>query len=436
MEIVYRKVYDFSVHNGLIDWDRLSTAGVDFVMLRVGYGKGNIDERFYDNARACVRLGIPFGGYWFSYAYTEEMAEKEAGYAVEAIRKYQLECPLAYDAEYDTVRYAATKGVEMGKGLATAMAAAFCGRVEKAGYMAVNYSNRDYLARMFDDSLLKYPLWYARYSATPGREDMALWQYSSSGKAEGVAGKVDMNYAYREFPSVPIQDACGTGVELAGEGVTEYSYKREGNEYFWMDGRRTDFRIREFRCKDGSDCIKVDAALVRRLQEIRDYFGKPVTVNSAYRTKPYNEKVDGAKNSYHLYGAAADIRVEGVTPLMVAAYAESIGIKGVGMYSAFVHVDTRKKKYYWADRSGNSVSTFGGSQGAGHVPDAGTTLRKGSSGEDVAWLQGRLNAKGAYLEVDGQFGGETEKAVKAFQKRERLKVDGIAGAVTIGHLAA
>ena len=80
MEAVYRKVYDFSVHNGRIDWDRLKESGVDFVMLRAGYGKNNIDERFYDNASACMRLGIPFGIYWFSYAYTEEMAEREAGY--------------------------------------------------------------------------------------------------------------------------------------------------------------------------------------------------------------------------------------------------------------------------------------------------------------------------------------------------------------------
>ena len=164
MEAVYRKVYDFSVHNGRIDWDRLKESGVDFVMLRAGYGKNNIDERFYDNASACMRLGIPFGIYWFSYAYTEEMAEREAGYALEAVKKYKLECTVAYDLEYDTVRYAATKGITIRKGLATAMAAAFCGRVGRAGYMAVNYSNQDYLKNMFDDCLLSYPLWYARYN--------------------------------------------------------------------------------------------------------------------------------------------------------------------------------------------------------------------------------------------------------------------------------
>lgn len=437
MEAVYRKVYDFSVHNGRIDWDRLKESGVDFVMLRAGYGKNNIDERFYDNASACMRLGIPFGIYWFSYAYTEEMAEREAGYALEAVKKYKLECPVAYDLEYDTVRYAATKGITIRKGLATAMAAAFCGRVGRAGYMAVNYSNQDYLKNMFDDCLLSYPLWYARYNRVAGREDMVLWQYSSEGKVPGVDGKVDMNYAFRELPGVSAYNAGTLGVELDGEGVTEYSCKRDGDEYFYLDGRKTDFRIREFRCRDGSDAIKVDAGLVRILQQIRDYFGKPVVVNSAYRTESYNAKVNGASRSKHLYGMAADIRIEGVTPLMAAAYAESIGINGIGMYDSFLHVDTRKERYFWVNRSGNSVSTFGGKTGTGKVPETETVLKPGSCGEDVAWLQERLNAKiHTELDVDGTYGEYTSEAVRYFQRSAGIKEDGIAGPVTIGYLAA
>ncbi len=437
MEAVYRKVYDFSVHNGRIDWDRLKESGVDFVMLRAGYGKNNIDERFYDNASACIRLGIPFGIYWFSYAYTVDMAEREAGYALDAVKKYKLECPVAYDLEYDTVRYAATKGVVIRKELATAMAAAFCGRVGRAGYMAVNYSNRDYLDRMFSDCLLSYPLWYARYNKTAGREDMALWQYSSEGKVPGVDGKVDMNYAFRELPSESAGQAGMEGSIGTGEGVTEYSLKRDGSLFFRMDGRKTDFRVREFRCKDGSDAVKVDAGLVRILQKIRDYFGKPVVVNSAYRTETYNAKVNGAAGSRHLYGMAADIRIEGVTPLTAAAYAESIGVKGIGMYGSFVHVDTRDEKYFWADRSGNSVSTFGGSPGTGKVPGTGTVLKQGSRGEDVAWLQERLNAKiNAGLDVDGIYGGQTGEAVRCFQRSAGIKDDGIAGPVTVGYLAA
>ena len=126
MEVVYNKVYDLSTHNGLVDWDKLKEDGVDFVMLRAGYGKNNIDERFYDNATACVRLGIPFGIYWFSYAYTADMAEQEAEYAIAAVSKYLIRCPISYDLEYDTVRYASTKGITIDKSLATKMVEAFC----------------------------------------------------------------------------------------------------------------------------------------------------------------------------------------------------------------------------------------------------------------------------------------------------------------------
>lgn len=433
MEAVYNKVYDFSVHNGKIDWDKVKEDGVDFVMLRAGYGKNNIDERFYDNANACLQRGIPFGIYWFSYAYTKEMAEKEAKYALEAVRKYKLSCPVAYDLEYDTVKYAGTKGVTVGKRLATVMVAAFCSRVERAGYMAVNYSNRDYLNRMFDSELLPFPLWYARYNKTAGREDMALWQYSSKGKVPGVRGNVDMNYAYMELPSRSAAQTDAGGIVLQ-EGVTEYSYKRDGDRYFLLDGRKTNFRIREFRCKDGSDAVKVDAGLVRILQCMRDYFKKPVSVNSAYRTEAYNKKVGGASRSKHLYGMAADIRIEGVAPVTAAAYAESIGVKGIGLYGNFLHVDTRAEKYFWADRSGNSVSTFGGSPIAGKVPET-AVMKQGSCGEDVVWLQQRLNAKGMNLEEDGRYGEETKKAVAAFQRTAGIKEDGIAGPVTIGHLA-
>ena len=313
------------------------------------------------------------------------------------------------------------------------MAAAFCSRVERAGYMAVNYSNRDYLNRMFDSELLPFPLWYARYNKTAGREDMALWQYSSKGKVPGVRGNVDMNYAYMELPSRSSAQTDAGGIVLQ-EGVTEYSYKRDGDRYFLLDGRKTNFRIREFRCKDGSDAVKVDAGLVRILQCMRDYFKKPVSVNSAYRTEAYNKKVGGASKSKHLYGMAADIRIEGVAPVTAAAYAESIGVKGIGLYGNFLHVDTRAEKYFWADRSGNSVSTFGGSPIAGKVPET-AVMKQGSCGEDVVWLQQRLNAKGMNLEEDGRYGEETKKAVAAFQRTAGIKEDGIAGPVTIGHLA-
>jgi uncharacterized protein YcbK (DUF882 family) len=92
--------------------------------------------------------------------------------------------------------------------------------------------------------------------------------------------------------------------------------------------------------------------LVDYLQKIRDYFKRPITITSAYRCAIHNRNVGGATGSYHSQGKAADIVVDGVTPLEVAQYAESIGIKGIGLYETdsdghFVHIDTRTYKSFW-----------------------------------------------------------------------------------------
>lgn len=110
-----------------------------------------------------------------------------------------------------------------------------------------------------------------------------------------------------------------------------------------------DFRVREFRCKNGADPIFIDTALVELLQKIRDHFGAPITINSAYRTPEYNKKIGGSTYSQHQYGKAADIVVKGVKPSDVAAYAEQLmpSYGGVGRYATFTHVDTRDEKSRW-----------------------------------------------------------------------------------------
>lgn len=432
MEVVYNKVYDLSTHNGLVDWDKLKEDGVDFVMLRAGYGRNNIDERFYDNATACVRLGIPFGIYWFSYALSEQMAEQEAEYAIAAVSKYLIRCPISYDLEYDTVRYASTKGITIDKSLATRMVEAFCSRVERASFEAWNYANKDYLQRMFDSELLnKYPLWFARYNDSPGRSGMVMWQRSSSGAVNGITGRVDMNYAYRELDSIRGSDEEPDVIEAV---TGSYWVNWDGNKYLTLDGKKTNFKVKEFACKDGTSQTKIDRELVKLLQKIREHFGKPLVINSGYRTTAYNSKVGGAKASYHLSGQAADIRISGIAPIKIAAYAESLGVQGIGLYASFTHIDTRNRRYYWVNTSGNSVTTFG----TGNIyqqPAAGTLLRNGFKGDSVKWLQTELNQEGYGLAVDGIYGAKTTNAVKDYQYKKGLKVDGLAGPVTISRLA-
>lgn len=109
------------------------------------------------------------------------------------------------------------------------------------------------------------------------------------------------------------------------------------------------FLVNEFRCKDGADPVCVDARLVAILEFVRSNFGKPVVINSGYRTPSYNRKIGGAKFSQHMYGRAADIVVEDVKPEVVynflcEAFPNSFGF---GLYASFVHVDCRKTKSRW-----------------------------------------------------------------------------------------
>lgn len=126
--------------------------------------------------------------------------------------------------------------------------------------------------------------------------------------------------------------------------IKAYSKAKDGNRKV-----STNFKVKEFACTDGSDPIFIDSDLVNVLQKIRTYFGKAVTITSAYRTPGKNKAVGGQAYSQHLYGRAADIKVNGVTPKKVAAYAEKLlpGKGGIGIYSTFVHIDTRATKSRW-----------------------------------------------------------------------------------------
>jgi uncharacterized protein YcbK (DUF882 family) len=123
-----------------------------------------------------------------------------------------------------------------------------------------------------------------------------------------------------------------------------YSKKKDGNKKL-----SANFKVKEFACTDGSDPIFIDTDLVNVLQKIRNHFGKAVTVTSAYRTPGKNKAVGGTTYSQHLYGMAADIKVLGVTPKKVAAYAEELlpGTGGIGIYKTFCHIDVRVTKARW-----------------------------------------------------------------------------------------
>lgn len=217
---------DISYHNGTVDIKRVRDAGCRRVGIRVGYGKGNVDQRYVPNAQACHSLGVDVLLYWFSYAYTADMAEAEADNAIAQAAKYWKHCPIAYDFEYDSVNYARKNGVAATKQLVTDMAVAFLRRIKAAGYLPVLYTNREYLQDYFDMERITAEVggvyvWYARYtSALPeGEADTAdIWQYTSKGRLAGVGGEVDMNrfYADLSWGSDPVDREEGCNLNIRG----------------------------------------------------------------------------------------------------------------------------------------------------------------------------------------------------------------------------
>ena len=212
------------------------------------------------------------------------------------------------------------------------------------------------------------------------------------------------------------------------------------------------FNSYEFRCGLGRPCacttILIDDKLVEFLEQIRQHFGQPITITSAYRCESYNRNIGGATGSRHSKGQAADIVVKGVSPREVAKYAESIGVLGIGLYETasdgyFTHIDTRDYKSFWYGQSQAKRTTFGGSKPITTVPTPSkpivqenpTQLAFGAMGEATKQLQEDLNSLGFDCgDADGIFGTKTKEQVIEFQRKYGLEDDGVAGPLTLAKI--
>lgn len=158
--------------------------------------------------------------------------------------------------------------------------------------------------------------------------------------------------AFQKDAGLTQDGIVGTKTRKALDNIKVFSFKTDENKQV-----SSNFKVKEFKCKDGTDSIIVDTEFVEtKLQAIRNHFKAAVTINSAYRTSTYNKKVGGATNSYHVKGRAFDIVVKGYTPSEVAKYARSIGVKGVIEYNTFVHVDSRPSQYWARNNNGKITS--------------------------------------------------------------------------------
>ncbi len=438
---------DVSQYQNKIDWSRVEADGVFIRVAYRGYSAGVIkaDARAEENLQGAEKAGIPIGLYFMSQAISESEAAAEALYCLDIAKKYKVVMPIVFDCEYSGEKNKKGRADSLTKQQRTNMIRRFCDTVKEGGFKAGVYSSTSWYTSNLIHAQLEnkgYFIWCAQYNNECKLKvlDWHLWQYTSKGKVNGIGTYVDLSKTKdgRKLEEVFVLDNSNVPSEASQKAsessetkiyVTDevMSLKRPEtkNARFYIGDRPTNFRPYEFACKNGADTIKVDGRLIKALQKIRDYFKAPVSITSAYRTEAYNQKVGGAKNSYHVRGMAADITVTGVPNRKVAQYASTF-MSGVGLYDytgGFVHVDVRGNKYFWQQDSKNSK--YYTVAGFNQDPSIRPTLRYNDKGQYVKELQQLLDIKN-----DGIFKSKTEEAVRKYQKNHGLTVDGVVGSKT------
>lgn len=191
------KGIDISHHQGDIDFDKLK-GNIDFAMVRCSYGSFYEDRKYKQNIVGLERIGVPYGLYHFSYATSIESAKKEAEGFINIIKRYNPTYPVVIDIE------SSSRTSSVSKDTLIDIADTICNMIEEAGYYVMIYANLDYLNnKLNSDRLDRYDKWLAEWRDKPSyNKNYGMWQYSSKGSMPGIKGNVDLDIAYKDYPSI------------------------------------------------------------------------------------------------------------------------------------------------------------------------------------------------------------------------------------------
>lgn len=195
-------VIDVSEWQGDIDWAKAKADGVEGVIIRLGYGEGNnADKKAQRNISECKRLGIPFGIYWYSYADTPSIAKEEGADVVAKLKQFGVNpSDLAYPVYYDLEKWT-WKGHQppTDPNVYNDIVNNWYSVLQSGGYKNLSvYSYTSYLQGPLKHAdIYAKTMWVAQYGARMGFDSFPTnsrgWQYTSSGKVDGISGNVDMN---------------------------------------------------------------------------------------------------------------------------------------------------------------------------------------------------------------------------------------------------
>jgi GH25 family lysozyme M1 (1,4-beta-N-acetylmuramidase) len=191
---------DVSKWNGKIDWSKVKRSYIDFAMIRSSYGKKSptqIDKKFKENVVNAQSQGIGCGAYHYTYADSKQDAIDEAHWFLENLNGTKLEYPVALDIED---RMLASLSNEQ----RSEICRVFCEEVERHGFYVSIYCNCDWFLNKINGEKLskKFDFWIAKWGKSRPSCPHGMWQYSSSGKVDGILGFSDLNYAYKDYPTI------------------------------------------------------------------------------------------------------------------------------------------------------------------------------------------------------------------------------------------
>lgn len=203
-EKVSLKGIDVSVYQNSIDWQKVAADGVDFAFIRLGYrgyssGKLVLDEKFAENAAGAIDNGIGTGVYFVTQAVNPQEAVEEANFVIENIKGLDITWPIVIDIEDAASAEARTSLLTQQE--RTDNAIAFCEKIKEAGYTPMLYCNiRWFIEKLDITRIADYDKWFAQYFRKPFFPyAYQCWQYTNTGRVDGITGNVDMNICFRDY---------------------------------------------------------------------------------------------------------------------------------------------------------------------------------------------------------------------------------------------
>lgn len=478
------KIIDISDWQGNLDFKKLKSAGINYIILRAGY-RTTKDQRFDQYAKACQSAGIKIiGAYWFSYALNTIQAKNEATICINACKPYNIPT-IFYDFEYDTVKKAKAQGITLGSKECNDFTIAFCDTVKAAGIAPGYYCNDDYYKTMYSDRVKNkgYYLWYAHYKSDYSYHESPIscdiFQYSSRARLAGFNQNFDGDICYNpKLLGNSTNSSISSNTNKGNNTMTNKTTKEQAinaviktaqNEIGYLE-KKSNAQLNSKTANAGynnftkywrdiypayqtepwcaafvSWCFMkaFGLTMAKKLLKHWPYVYCP-TLGSLF-TKNANPKVGDIvifyrSGEFRHTGLVTKVRgdkfwtIEGNTSGASGIVANGGGVCAKSYYNSKLpgtKFCTPNYSLVTSIVSGNSSTS---------IPTTPTNTKNyltvGDKGGAVKTLQTKLNKVGYKLTVDGEYGSATKAAVTSFQKKYNLEVDGVAGKNTITKLNA